>query len=300
MDTETNPIESELVEPSEPSEPSEAINENGCDDIEKPKVIEAVTHVESDDKEADPSIGTENNQKHGDDSESSPLKASTEEPIILCASETEPLDVIDSDASQNNSPEKNAIEPAPVAELDVVETKQLEAEEVQPEEVEAADELPVTEAAPCNDQIQPAEVDDVDEPADALQVDSSPEKSGSEMACLIPSPSDPMNDSANEKSENWEPIEDVNYDDSEEEDDENENEDDDDSDVGVDNEEFSKRSNPKTVEQKTNNDCQVFELTDDNSSVDDARESDAEDDIEMGEEEEEEEDEDDEPRSGKK
>lgn len=277
MDTETNPIESE----SELVEPSERINENGCDDIEKPKVIEETVTDKSDDKEIDQSIEPiESDQKHGDDSECSPLKSSTEEPIILSASENEPFDVIDSDASQNNSPEKNSSETTPVAEPEhVVETKHTEAD----------DELPATEVAPCNtDQIPPVEMDDVDDPVDALQVDSSPEKSSSEMACLIPSPSDPMNDSVN-----------ANFDDSVEEEEE-EDDVDDDSEAGGDNE-FSKRSNPKTVEQKANNnDCQVFELTDDdNSSVDDARESDGEDDIDADEEEEDEEDEDEEPRSGK-
>lgn len=291
MDSETNPVEteSELVEPSEP------INENGCDDIEKPKVIEeTVTHQSDDDKETDQSIkSVDCDQKPGDDSDILPLKSSTEEPIILCASETDAFDMIDSDASQNNSPEKHSNETA----LNAVASDEVETKHIEANDVQAADELPVIEeATPCNDQTQSVEVDDGDEASGAVEVDSSPEKSGSEMACLIVSP-DPMNDSVNEKSESWEPIDDQNYDDSEEE---VEDEDDVDSDVGGNNQ----RSNPKTAEQKTNNDCQVFELTDDNSSVDDARESEEEDDIDademdVDEEQEEEEEDDDENRSGK-
>lgn len=318
MDTETAPIEneSELVEPSEP------INENGCDDNEKSKVIDTVTQ-RSDDKETDQTIESENDEKPGVDTESSPVKSPpASEPIVLCANETEPFDIIDSDnPSENNSPEKIASEtiPAETAETDVVESKQIEAapKEIQTEEAEveteAAKELPATEClATCDAPIQSVEVDDVDEPADVtLQVESSPEKSGSEMACLIPSPSDPMNDSANEKNDSWdqlnEPIDDVNYDDSDDDDEDDDDEDRDDGDGGDDSDdgadhEFSKRSHPKTVEQKTDNDCQVFELTDDNSSVDDARDSEGEDDIEadeMGDEEEEEEDDEDEPPSGK-
>lgn len=290
MDTEINPIEneSELVESSEP------INENGCDDNEKPKVIDTVTQ-QSDDKETDQSIESENDQKHTDDSESSPMKSPANEPTILCASETEPYDIIDSDnPSENNSPEKNSSATIPATESDV-ETKQIEAEEVL-SEIEVAKELPATECvATCDAPTPSIEMDEVDEPANTLQVDSSPEKSSSEMACLIPSPSDPMNDSVDEKNESWdqlnEPIDDVNYDDSDDDDDDDDDDNDDDS--GAD-DEFSKTSNPKTVEQKANSDCQVFELTDDNSSVEDVRESDGEDDMDADEMNEEEEDDDDE------
>lgn len=314
MDTETNPIEneSELVEPSEP------INENGCDDNgdnEKPNVIdETVTHQPPDDKETDQSIESEIDQKHDDNSESSPLKSPASEPIVLCVSETEPCDVIDTEnTSENDSPEKISSETTPAVELDVVEAKQIELKEAQPEaevevetpptveEREEEEELPATEVAQCNDSIPSVGVDDLDDTANTIQLESSPEKSSSELACLIPSPSDPMNDSVNENSDSWdqlkEPIDGANYDDS---DDDVDDAVDDDSEDGGDNE-FSERSNPKTVEQKTNNECQIFELTDDNSSVDDVRESDGEDDIdadEMGEEEEEEEDDEDEPPSG--
>lgn len=302
MDTETNTIEneSELVESSEP------INENGCDDNGKPKIIETVKQ-QSDDKETDQSIELENDQKHSDDSESLPIKSPVNEPIILAASETEPYDIVDSEnPSENSSPEKNS-SATPATELEAVETKEIEATKGEVDAATApvavvteATEMTATEVAPCNVSIPSVEVDDVDEPANdknwsqvnASQLDNSLEKSDSDMACLIPSPSDPMNDSVNEKNDSWdrlnEPIDDANYDDSDDDDDSEGD--------GVGDDEFNKRSNPKTVEQKSNSDCQVFELTDDNSSVDDTRESDGDDDIEgddMGEEEEEEEDDDD-------
>lgn len=305
MDTETNTIENE----SKPVESSEPINENGCDDNEKQKVIETVTQQPNDKDTTDQSTESENDQKLDDDSESSPTKSpDNESPIILAASETTPDDIIDSEnPTENDSPEKNANATTPAVETTEIEPKEVDAvatEAVETEAVatEATEEIAATEVAPCNVSIPSVEVDDVDEPVNdknwnqinSVQLESSLEKSDSNLACLIPSPSDPINDSVNEKDDSWdrlnEPIDDANYDDSDDDDDE-------DSGDGAEDNEFNKSLNPKTVEQKkSNNDCQVFELTDDNSSVDDTRESDGEDDIDgddMGEEEEEEEDDDD-------
>lgn len=311
MDTETNPIENE----SEPVELCESINENGCDessDDKKPKVVEAVTQQLDKDKDSDQTIESENDQKHGDendDSEISPIKPPTDKPIVLSASETESYEIIDSEnPSENNSPEKNSsatiTEAVATVTSDSASESASEVTEIKVVETEELETATETTPSDVSLYISAVEVRDVnDESANDknwTESNENLEKKSSDMACLIPSPSDQMNESVDEKNESWdrlnESIDEINYDGSIDDEDvcspPSSNDDGLDDADGADNE-FNKKSNPKTIDQQSpcrpNHDgqMQIFELTDDNSSVDDTRESEGFDD-------EEEEDEDDE------
>lgn len=171
-------------------------------------------------------------------------------PIDEAPSETDQFAVIDSDNPSENSPDKGQTITCTVSSPSEVETEET-----------------------ANDKNWNHQSND-----------SSPEKSRSDTACIISSPSEVEGDeSANDKG--WTQLnesvsEDI-YDDSMDEEPESEED------------EFIDRSSPKVVfkdresGEKPAVDCQVFELTDDNSSVDDAR-SEMDDDIEgedMGEEE---------------
>lgn len=269
MDTELNPIKNE----TEVAESSKQISENGYDDNDKPKVIDddiTEPHQLDDVEETGRITESKNDQKHGD-AGSSPTKSSNDDvPSTQSASETEPYEEIDSEnLSENNSPEKNLIATITAA------------------ETAATAPAPATEEALPKDDFLPPSMADVDESVNDKnwsQInENSLEQRGSDMACLIPSPSDPITDSVDEKSWselNEDPMDEANSEDSMDDED---------------------GSNPKVAEQKSNNsECPVFELTDDNSSVDDTRsdgdgDGDCDDDIEdvSEEEDEDEEDEDD-------
>lgn len=292
MDIDSNPIENR----SEPMESNETITENGCDDDSDTalKVSEAVTH-QLDDKDISEPIASENEQKDGDDNDSSPVKSPhADEPIILSASETEPCELIDSDnPSENNSPEKNSSAPT-------ITDKETEVAAVGPAptmpETEAETATPVDatadtsiEMVPCNDEMSPVET--IDETAnDASQRDD--DKNDLDMgACLIPSPSDPMAELIVPIKKGWNQIDIPSFDESIEDVNGEDDGDGDGSDDDFDEDGETKR--PKAAVEQKSNDCEILELTDDNSScADDARESDDEIDDEEDEEEEEEDDDD--------
>lgn len=235
---------------SEVVESSEEINENGCD-----KQNEEVAVIDTDDKndidknETEPTAASasEAENKTEDDECLSPVQAY---PIDEPPSETDQFAVTDSDNPSENSPEKSQSIACTVS---------------SPSEVEAEE--------TANDKSWNHQSND-----------SSPEKRRSENAGVISSPSEIEGDeSANVKG--WRQRNDSMsegiYDESMDEEPESEED------------EFIDRSSPKVVfnnresGEKPAVDCPVFELTDDNSSVDDAR-SEIDDDIEdeeLGEEE---------------
>lgn len=255
-ETGTNDNESEVVESSE------QINENGCNE---PTQVEAETEAEaeaetesvsgSEHKEsaAEPEQSDESDQKVDQPDEqkeeaSSSLKPA--DPIDEPQIESVQFAIIDSDNPSESSPEKSHDVACIVS---------------SPSEVE------------CDESANDKSWNQSNE--------SSPEKSRSDVACIVSSPSEAeCEESANDKSWNQlnesagEGIYDDSIDDEAESDDDN-----------MDND-FIDRSSPKTVQFKEHTseikpvtasaavECPVFELTDDNSSVDDAR-SEVDDDI---------------------
>lgn len=315
MDIESNPIESQ----SEPMETTESLSANGCDDDDndkaQQKVIETVTTTDQlGDIDTNPSIPPEDDQKHIDESENSPIKSpQTNEPIVLSPSETDPFEVIDSDnQSETNSPQKNASAILPTTEIDVAEAVPIEASAEKEEEVA---EVETTEADTTIEMECPPPAAEPENDTNKKDDECSPEKSqsNSDVSCLILSPNE-MNDGDQTDIANVDKDDDSIEDDIDGDDSDN-------SDIALaqaaddaaaamaeDNacsEEISmiEKRNPKT-EQKSN-DCEIFELTDDNSSGDEAHDSeseadiDEEDDVEE-EQEDDDEDEDDARQSGKK
>lgn len=336
MDIESNPIESQ----SEPMETAESLSVNGCDDDnnEKPqqKVNETVATTDQlDDIDTNPSIPPESDRKHIDESENSPINSpikspQTNQPIILSTSETESYEVIDSDnQSETNSPQKNVSAILSTKEIDVAEAVPIETsaekeEEVAEVETTEADTTIEMECPPPAEEIEDDHIIETDNDTNKKSDECSPEKSqsNSDVSCLILSPSDQVDESKDWNDGDQTDIANLDKDDDSIDDDVDGDDSDnldialvqaaDDAAAAMDednacSEEISmieKRSNSKT-EQKSNNDCEIFELTDDNSSGDEAHESEGEADIDEEEDEEDEEDDDDEDeddarQSGKK
>lgn len=250
MDNETSPNDNE----SEVVETSEAINENGCNELHN---VDNTT-IQTDDKnDADQLVDADTD---------------------AATKETNPIETDRKDSDESCLTTKELTpsdEPEVASELEPIESEQIQQSdnlsEKSPEKV-------ISQAGIIS---SPSELDlDVqsDEKNWNQMNDSSPDKHRSETACLIPSPSDvDGDDSINEKGR-WYQLSEVDgvYEDSM---------DAADSDVDT---EPNNRTNSK-VERKPAVDCPVFELTDDNSSIEARSEGDDDiEDEEMGEEDEEE------------
>ncbi|XP_055321488.1 GATA zinc finger domain-containing protein 7-like isoform X2 [Sitodiplosis mosellana] len=254
MDNETNPSEND----AEVVESCVKINENGCD--EQTDETDAVTESEDKDESEVENVSENKTEEEEEEEEEECPSPKESSPVDEAPSETDQFAVIDSDPSES-SPEKGA--------CIVSSPSETEHEEL-----------------------------GNDKSWNQLENESSPEKSQSEVAfeaaCIISSPSEAeMYESANEKT--WgqlnESVSEGIYDEAELEDsidDEAESEDDEMENNYRPSQKVVYQKKEREKEQKPAAECPVFELTDDNSSVDDVR-SEVDDDIEgdeMGEEEE--------------
>lgn len=232
------------------SEVVKASDEINENGCDEPDEIDGVTETDEKDQNDEQAVEIENKLAEGDEEDEKAISPK-EAPIIdESITENDDFAVIDSDNPSECSPEKGQGSACLVS---------------SPSENE-------------NDEVG------TDKSWNELN-DSSPEKSRSEATCVISSPSEVEGEeTVNDKG--WvqlnESVSEGIYEDSMEEEPES------------DDDEFINRSSPKFMfkehekKQKSAVECPVFELTDDNSSVDDAR-SDVDDDIEgdeMGEEEE--------------
>lgn len=299
MDNEpgTNENESDMVESSE------QINENGCSE---PSEMENVNEAQPKEDVADDTTADVDATTSATSTTASTTTSTTpdaDDAVVIA--EPEQSNESDQKVENEEETEKLPTEPQQME----VEDECLSPKQSDPvdEPQSELDQLAVTDSdnpSECSPEksrdiacivSSPSEVE-CDEPANDKfwnqSNESSPEKSRSEVACLVSSPSEvECEESANDKS--WSQLNESageGYDDSI--DDEVDSEDED-----MDNESVE-HSSPKVEfkerksEQKQATECPIFELTDDNSSVDDVR-SEIDDDIEgdeIGEEEEEEED----------
>lgn len=259
MEIETNPNDNE----SEVVESCVSINENGCDETH-----DVDTAIETGVKDgADQTVeetttaDLDKNSKKDDDVDDN--DENEREEVCLSPKQSTPVD------EPEPIPEP---EPEPGAELESSETDQV-IDSDNPSESSPDKELSGACVISSPSEVESEE--QVNEKSWNQMNDSSPEKSLSEAACVISSPSEAeCDDSVNEKGWNQlnESLGDEDSMDAADSDDDNE---------------FIDRSSPK-VEEKPAADCQVFELTDDNSSIEARSEGDDDmEDEELGEEEEE-------------
>lgn len=276
MDNETNPNENE----SDVIETSDTINENGCDDDPNDETA-TVAECKKDENQLDESDANKNDEDDGDVTKVSP------EETVGGHTENEPTESeVETTAEVTDQPIHEPIEQA--TEEPVDETVDEPANE-QPsqsassetEQYTVIDSDNLSESSPEKGSnaaciVSPSSELDGDESCNdkswAQMNDSNPDKSLSEDAIILSPSGAECDDLINEKG--WgqlnESIVDGISDDSMEEEAEDSEDD------------FLDRNDQKELKRKPAADPEVFELTDDNSSADEAQ-SDGEDD-EMGEE----------------
>lgn len=260
MDNETNPSEND----AEVVESSVKINENGCD--EQTDDTDAVTESEEKD-EPDAEAVSEN--KTEEDEKDGGAEAEAE---VEADAEAEAEAEVDGDEDKECQSTKESPVDEPPSESDQFAVIDSDPSECSPEKGACIVSSP-----------SEAERDELGNGKrwNRLENESSPEKSRSEVACVISSPSE-ADESANDKS--WGQLN------------ESVSEGNEDEDIDYDAysaDEIDYRSSQECIQyevkqrekdRKVAADCQVFELTDDNSSGDDEQ---SDNDIdEMGEEEE--------------